>query len=142
MAKVNIAQSRTDCTYILQLTHTEWSDLKDFLINAACIAADFESGAKCSVRTRKRLVKAFYTLKNSLESVMHRVKRLTKVHRRRFFTEDEWQIFRLLLLTGCGLASIVNPDLPPEKPEVARRFFQEWKRLEKPASEMIKKARG
>ena len=142
MAKSILPQSKKDCTYILQLTHAEWSDLQDFLINAACIAADFESGAKCSIRTRRRLVKAFYTLKNRLEIVMYRVKRLAKIHRRMFFTEDEWRILRLLLLTGCRLADIANPEIPPENPEVARRFFQEWKRLEKPVGEMIKKARG
>jgi len=127
MAKSILPQSKKDCTYILQLTHAEWSDLQDFLINAACIAADFESGAKCSIRTRKRLVKAFYTLKNRLEIVMYRVKRLAKIHRRRFFTEDEWQMFSLLWQTGRDLASIVNPDLSSENPKLRGVFFKNGK---------------
>ena len=139
MAKQSLAQSTKNCIcYDLKFSYTEWTDLKDLLVNATCITADFEVNASRSVRTRKRLAKAFYILKQRLESVMGNAKRFTDDYHRILFTRKEWDVFSQLLQTGRDLADLANPLTPPPKnSDVFWQASRRWHRLEKQLSDMM-----
>ena len=139
MAKQSVAQSTKNCIcYDLKFSRTEWADFKSLLVNATCITADFEANASCSVRTRKRLAKVFYILKQRLESVMSNAKSFTDDYHRILFTRKEWEVFSQLLQTGRDLADLASPlNPPPKNPDIFWQTSMRWHRLEEQLSDMM-----
>ena len=120
MAKVNIAQSAKDCTYVLKFSFEQQLDFNKLLATASDITASFGLDSECDSRYRNKTAGTFFALEKKLRTlVFAKAQRLSgNLDHLLYFTNDDWQTVNRFLRLCCITADLLNPAATPRRETV------------------------